>query len=189
MSDAASLATTHHGPANLAIGSEAQGSMSGSPLAAFLADLDAAKTAAGMAETSFRAEAAAREKELATERAYAYRRADLMAGLARSVADAETAEMAEAAGRALLAARLGWAEASPARDEVMLRFAALARALHKACAADARDAEGGTATEECPADDPPAALAAFEDWYLATRRTAFWHLFDHYLPETPVVDF
>lgn len=39
------------------------------------------------------------------------------------------------------------------------------------------------------APGPQEALAAFEDWYFSTRQSAFWSLFDHYMPETPLVDF
>lgn len=141
--------------------------------AAFLARLDAEKTAADIAETEFRAEAARRTDALARARAYAYRRADLMASLATAIADAPDAEMAAAAGQAMLRARLGWSTDSDARTEVLTRFAPLAVAVFEA------DAQGG----------PEAALAAFEEWYLATRQSAFWYLFEHYLPDTPLVDF
>jgi hypothetical protein len=38
-------------------------------------------------------------------------------------------------------------------------------------------------------EDVRQALADFEDWYQATYRTPFWSLFEHYMTETPVVDF
>lgn len=140
---------------------------------AFLSALDAAKRVADVAETDFRREAAARTEALAGARAHAYRRADLMTSLAAMVADAADAEMAGAAGQALLRARLGWSDDSEARAEVLAKFAPVAAALF---AADADPA-------------PAAALAAFEDWYLATRQTPFWYLFEHYIPDTPLVDF
>lgn len=152
-------------------------------LAAFLADLDAARSAADVTETRFRAEAAARIEALATARVYAYRRADLMAGLAEATQGVDTAELAAAAGHALLRARLGWDEDSPARSEVLTRFADVALALF---AAQGETPEAGP---DGPPPDPAAALAAFEAWYLSTRETPFWHLFDHYLPETALVDF
>lgn len=141
--------------------------------AAFLTALDVAKRSADVAETDFRREAAARTEALAMARAHAYRRADLMVSLAVMVAEASDAEMAGAAGQALLRARLGWSDDSEARAEVLARFAPVAAAVF---AAD------GSPT-------PAAALAAFEDWYLATRQTPFWYLFEHYMPDTPLVDF
>lgn len=154
------------------------------PLAVFLAALDDAKQAASVAEEAFRKEAAARAEALARERAYAWRCADLMAGLAATLADIEDDAMAGAAGQALLRARLGWSSDSEAREQVLARFAPVAVALHRAGHPGA-DAE---APAEAP-PDPAAALAAFEDWYLATRESPFWYLFEHYMPETPRVDF
>lgn len=145
----------------------------GAARAGFLTALDAAKRIADAAETDFRREAAARTEALAMARAHAYRRADLMGSLAAAVAEATDAEMAGAAGQALLRARLGWSDDSEARAEVLARFAPVAVALFAA------DAE----------PTPAAALAAFEAWYLATRQTPFWYLFEHYLPDTPLVDF
>lgn len=140
---------------------------------AFLVRLDAEKHAADVAETAFRREAALRTQALATARAYAWRRADLMASLLALVEGADDAEMAAAAGQALLRARLGWSDDSEARLEVLTRFAPVAVALF--------EADGG--------GDPGAALAAFEAWYQETRQSAFWYLFEHYLPDTPLVDF
>lgn len=141
--------------------------------AAVLARLDAAKVAADVAETAYRAEAARRTEELARERAHAWRRADLMRSLAAALDGIGDAEMAVAAGQALLRARLGWSDDSEARAEVLARFAPVAVALF--------EMESEVA--------PEAALAAFEDWYAATRQSAFWYLFEHYLPDTPLVDF
>ena len=33
------------------------------------------------------------------------------------------------------------------------------------------------------------ALDEFETWYHSTHPNAFWVLFEHYMPETPRVDF
>ncbi|MFG1374453.1 hypothetical protein V5F32_19935 [Xanthobacter oligotrophicus] len=141
--------------------------------AAFLARLDAAKHEAGVAETDFRRTAAVRIEQLAAARAHAWRRADLMAALVAAVDATEDAEMAVAAGQALLRTRLGWTTDSDARTEVLTRFAAVALALSEA------DAGGA----------PETALAAFEDWYLETRQSPFWYLFEHYLTDTPLVDY
>lgn len=153
------------------------------PAAAFLAALDEAAHAAACAETQYRAEFAARTEALALARAHAHRRADLMRSLAATVEGAETPAMAVAGGQALLRGRLGWSQDSAARAEVLERFAAICLALHGLGAADPE------AEAEAPPPDPAAALAAFEEWYLSTRQSAFWYLFDHYFPETPLVDF
>lgn len=138
----------------------------------FIAGLDAAKQQAAIAETAYRKEAAERAEALAVARAYAYRRAELMAALCASIAGVEDAEMAAAASQALLRARLAWDTDSDARAEVLSRFTAVAVALF--------DAERA---------DPNVALAAFEDWYQSTRQSSFWYLFEHYMPDTPRIDF
>ena len=141
--------------------------------AAVLARLDAAKVAADVAETAYRAEAARRTEELARERAHAWRRADLMRSLATALEGVPDAEMAAAAGQALLRARLGGSDDSEARAEVLSRFAPVAVALFE------MESEA----------TPEAALATFEDWYASTRQSPFWYLFEHYLPDTPLVEF
>lgn len=159
------------------------------PAAAFLAALDEAAYAAACAETQYRAEFAARTEALAIARAHAHRRAELMRALAATVEDAETPAMAVAGGQALLRGRLGWSQDSAARAEVLERFAAVCLALHGPDPQAEDAAAAPDADAEVAPPDPAAALAAFEDWYAATRQSAFWHLFDHYFPETPVVDF
>lgn len=140
--------------------------------AGFLAGLETAKHAAAVAETAFRREAAERAEALAAARAHAHRRAELMMALCASIAGVADAEMAAATGQALLRTRLGWDTDSDARAEVLTRFAAVAVALF-----------------EAEAHDPQAELAAFEDWYQSSRQSPFWYLFDHYMPDTPLVDF
>lgn len=111
-------------------------------------------------------------EELARERAYAWRRADLMRALATTLDDVGDGGWRPPPGRpAARPARL--VEDSDARAEVLARFAPVALALFEAA----------------PDAAPETALAAFEAWYLSTRQSAFWYLFEHYLPDTPLVDF
>ena len=146
------------------------------PAATFLADLEAAASQAGEAETAFRQSVGARIAALEQERQIAFRRLNLMRALAESMAYADDDAAALGAGRAMLAGRLGWQAMSEAREEVLDRFAPVAQALRRDDAADG------------PAD-PARMLADFEAWYAATRGTPFWRLFDTVMPETPLVDF
>ncbi len=148
----------------------------------FLACLDADAQAAARAETSFRQEIADRTAALAEARAHAFRRADLMRALAETVEGADSREMAVAGGQALLRGRLGWTQDSAARVEVLEAFAAVCLAVFAAARPQAPADEGAV-------PPPAAALAAFEEWYAGSRETPFWHLFEHYMPETPLVDF
>jgi hypothetical protein len=147
-------------------------------LATFLDDLSAATNAAEAAEAAFRREVAARIAVLEGERAFAYRRLNWMKTVATTVTGVEDEETAVAHVRSALRTRLGWQGDDSGHDAVLERFAAVARA------AFAGLAPGGD--EDA---DVAEALAAFEAWYAETHGRSFWALFEHYIPETPLVDF
>src|SRR5436190_1428200 len=65
------------------------------------------------------------------------------------------------------------------RAAVLSQFATVARAVFGAL--DAEPDGEGESTE--------AALANFEGWYAQSHARPFWFLFEHYIPETPLVDF
>ena len=147
--------------------------------AAWIDELVAATRTAEAAETTYRAESARRIEALAQERAFAFRRANLLRAVAEAVARAEDEPTAVAHGLATLRARLGWDFDSEARDEIVTRFAPVCAALHAAGGEDAAKAE----------IDPAEALAEFEAWHIEARGVPFWVLFETWMPETPVVDF
>jgi hypothetical protein len=146
----------------------------------FLDTLKAAADDADAAEGKFRREIAERTKALERERAFAFRRLNLMRAVADAIAAAESEEMAVASATAAVRARLGWASDSEARDAVLSRFAPVARAAFASLAPPEAEAEEA---------DVIQALADFEAWYASTHDNAFWFLFEHYMPETPLVDF
>ena len=86
------------------------------PPASFLDALKSAADAAAAAENAFRREVAERSKTLGRERAFAFRRLNLMRSLAEAVAHAEDPEVAVANGLAMLRAKLGWSSDSEARS-------------------------------------------------------------------------
>ncbi|MEP9378187.1 hypothetical protein ABLE91_15845 [Aquabacter sp. CN5-332] len=149
-------------------------------LATYLSSLQQAAEAAEAAERAFRTEAEARTKALAAARSEAYRRINFLRPLAEMVGGAESPDVAVLHAQAYLRTRLGWDETTPAREEVLTRFAPVALAIHFALA----EGEPPEGTE-----DAPAAMATFEDWYAQTRESSFWYLFEHYMRETPLVDF
>ena len=145
----------------------------------FLQDLHAAVRKAEAAEAQFRGEAAARIAGLEQQRAFAHRRLNLMKEVAEAVGSAEDEPTAVAYALAALRARLGWETDSEARAAVLARFAPVAEALF---ASLMPGGDGGKA-------DVAAALMRFETWYSQTHTAPFWTLFEHYIPETPRVDF
>ena len=151
------------------------------PGPSFLDDLKRATERATAAENDFRREIAQRIKALEAERAFSFRRYNLMRAVADGVASAESEEIAVAGATAMLRAKLGWSSDSEARAAVMSRFAPVAQVMF-ASLAPSED-------EQVPAPDVIAALADFERWYGETHPNPFWILFENYMPETPVVDF
>lgn len=145
--------------------------------AAWIEELTAATKLAEQAEAAYRADYAKRVEQLAQDRAFAFRRANLLRAVADVVAKAEDEATAVAYGLATLRSRLGWGDESPAREEIIARFAPVCAALHD------DDAQAKEAA------DPAEALAAFETWHLEARGVPFWMLFERWMPETPVVDF
>lgn len=143
----------------------------------FLVELKTAAEAAKVAEGRFRREAAVRIEALEKERAFAFRRFNLMQAIAGAMASAESEEIAVASAFATLRTRLGWNSDSEARSEVMTRFGQVVLAVFRA------------PDEEESANNVPEALTGFERWYAETRGSPFWLLFEHQIPDTPRVDF
>jgi hypothetical protein len=133
------------------------------------------------AEDEFRRHIAERIKDLEIQRSFAFRRLNLIRGIADVIAQAESEEIAVASATAVLRARLGWASDSEARVAVVSRFAPVAQAMF-----------AGLMPPDDDRDNKPDViemLAEFEAWYEKTHPNSFWMLFENYMPETPVVDF
>src|SRR5690606_33522433 len=146
----------------------------------FIAALESEAKAREAAEAEFRHEMNRKVAELAEARAFAFRRMNVMRALFDMVSGAEDREAAIAKAVQALRDRLGWAGDGEARTEVLERYAEVAGA-----AFDATHPQGG----DDEAADPASALAEFEEWYASTREKPFWVLFEHYMPETQLVDF
>ncbi|MDX8465412.1 hypothetical protein RFM26_06905 [Mesorhizobium sp. VK23B] len=142
----------------------------------FLLELRTAAEAAKAAETSFRHEAAMRIAALEQDRAFAFRRLNLMQVIADAMAPAESEDIAVASAFAALRSRLGWNADSDVRLEVISHFGPVAQAMYQDSSAD-------------QSANIHAALAEFEHWYSETRGSSFWALFEQQIPDTPVVDF
>jgi hypothetical protein len=149
------------------------------PAATFLTSLREAADTASVAEKSFRRESAERIKTLEQERAFAFRRFNVMRLVVEAVTAAESEEIGVGAGLAVLRSRLGWSSDSESRSAVLSRFAPVVQTAFS----NTRD------TAEEPAPNVGEALAEFESWYASTYAISFWSLFEHQMAETPVVDF
>ena len=150
--------------------------------ASFLDSLKEAATKAETAEVAFRREIAERVKNFEYERAFAYRRLNFMRAMADATAAAESEEIAVANALAVVRTKLGWSSDSEARTAVLSRLAPVAQAMFANLAPSEPKKD-----EHLP--DIGKALANFETWYDETHEQPFWVLFEHYIPETPRVDF
>ncbi|UXN57162.1 hypothetical protein [Phyllobacterium zundukense] len=156
----------------------------------YIERLQQAADKAQSAETAYRREVVIRIAALERERAFAFRRMNLMRSVAEAAkpqmgddsdpAERSGEEIAVACALALLRTRLGWSSESEARDAILTHFAPVVIALHRA--------SGGAEMpgETSGIDD---ALERFEAWYEEAHGVSFWMLFDNPMPDTPRVDF
>jgi hypothetical protein len=156
------------------------------PTPSFLDELKLAADRTATAEDEFRREIAKRTKALENERAFAFRRLNLMRAIAEVVAGAEGEEIAVAAATAVLRAKLGWSDDSDARAAVVSRFTPVAIVMF---ASLSPEIEATSKDKDKSPPDVIGTLAEFERWYAETHRLPFWVQFENYMPETPVVDF
>lgn len=148
--------------------------------APFLDAMKSATEAADKSEAALREEFSRRLKSIEQDRAFAYRRYNLMRAIAEGVAASDSEEIAIGNALAVLRSRLGWGSDSEARSAVLSHFAAVGRAVFISMAPPEAEAEEV---------DVAAVLKQFEDWYAQKHGSPFWILFENYMPETPVVDF
>jgi hypothetical protein len=147
-------------------------------VAALVAEFESAARAAQEAEAALRKQMLEEVARLERQRAFAYRRLNLMRPVTEAVAAAANEEAALATGLATVRAELGWDSESETRSETLARFADVVRAIFASCAE----------TEETPAREISRALAAFESWYSGRYQRPFWILFEQYVPEMPLVE-
>ncbi|MHB2264887.1 hypothetical protein [Aliihoeflea sp. PC F10.4] len=155
----------------------------------FIARLSENAAACEHEEQEFRRTMATRVATLAEARAFANRRMNLMKSLFATVAQADSQEIATAAAVAALRNRLGWRDDSDARNEVLTEYAKIAMAAYAATHEVEDDEDEIVTVSVTQTPNVEAALQAFEDWYVEARGKPFWVLFEHYMPETQLVDF
>lgn len=148
--------------------------------ASFLDDLKSATARADADETRLREDFSQRLKSIEQDRAFAYRRYNLMRAIADDMASADSEEIAVGNALAVLRSRLGWHSDSEARIAVLSSFAPVGKAVFLSLAPPEAEADDA---------DVISALKEFESWYSGKHGSPFWVLFENYMPETPVVDF
>ncbi len=156
-----------------------------------IARLQADCTAAEANERSVRALVDAQIKAAATERAFAWRRLNALADMARAAAQESEREASIQRQLTVLFREIGWIENNlielgEGAKPLIERLQPIAEALH-AEAHPAPVEESGEAPT-APAD-PIAAFRAFESWYENERGEPFLQVFERWTPPTPLVEF
>lgn len=154
------------------------------PSPTFLDALKSAADQASGAETAFHRELAQRIKLLEQERAFAFRRLNLMQLIANSVMASEDRDVAIAGSLAMVRIELGWDGEDDGHNLVMTQLKPVSEAVLAVLNPPAEE----NAQPEAPAPDPVEALKQFEQWYTATYQRSFWSLFDQERPELPLVE-
>jgi hypothetical protein len=154
------------------------------PTATFLDALKSAADQASGAETAFHRELAQRVKMLEEERAYAFRRLNLMQLIANSVMGSEDRDVAIAGSLAMVRIELGWDGDDEGHGLVMTQLKSVSEAVLAVLNPPVED----DAQPKAPVPDPVQALKQFEQWYATTYQRSFWSLFDQERPELPLVE-
>jgi hypothetical protein len=150
------------------------------PAQALLATFEAVASAAGKAEAAVRKRAEAEIAAAERERAFAYRRLNLLRTLVRAIVSAESEQAAVGRGLAAVRAELGWEVDSDTRTETLSRLAPVVRTAF-ANLMPAEDAEA-------PCAEVAGTLADFEAWYERAYGRPFWGLFEQEIAEMPLVE-
>ncbi len=146
---------------------------------AYLASLNALASTASVTEDDFRRNIVAKMRELEEARAFAYRRLNLMKGVASAVSGAKDEEEARKAGVDVLYREIGWTGATEFQRTGAEKFAPVALAVWEATKPEA---------DESVTKDIERELAAFENWYATARDKPFMTVMEQELPELPLVE-
>lgn len=164
--------------------------MTAQPLTAYLDALERTAHEVSAAEESYRREAAVRFRELEQQRAFAFRRLNLMRTVAAAVAGIEEEAEAQAAGGAAFLRELDWTGATESQRQTLEQFRPVILAAWRLSRAQAEGAESGAAADGAAADDVTLAraLAAFEEWFAGARNGAFLTVMEREIVELPLVE-
>ncbi|MCC7049907.1 MAG: hypothetical protein IT562_24595 [Alphaproteobacteria bacterium] len=153
--------------------------MTATPLDTYMNGLQQAANEANVAEEALRKDMMRRVKAMEQERAFAFRRLNLMRDVTAAIAGAKDEAEAVARGSAVMLREIGWNGASKAQKEVVERFGPVIVALREAAA-------------PLPKDDANAAIVAalrdFEQWYAVHRNGPFLALMEREPLELPLVE-
>ncbi len=157
--------------------------MTAQSLTALLDDLDRIAHNASINEENYRKEAAARFRELEQDRAFGFRRLNLMRTVTAALDGSETEEDAILRGSTAFLHELGWTGTSEAQQETLTNFAPVIAACWLATQPEAPETGA-------PADSASIIekLRAFETWFAEHRNGPFLSIMEREIVELPLVE-
>jgi len=162
--------------------------MTAQTLTAYLDELERTAHAVSAAEERYRREAAARFRELEQERAFAFRRLNLMRTVTAAVAGIEEEAEALTAGGAAFLRELDWTGATESQRQTLERFRPVILAAWRLARAG-HETDGETGNGDAADGDALAReLAAFEQWFAGVRNTPFLAVMEREIVELPLVE-
>ncbi|MBN8986135.1 MAG: hypothetical protein J0H32_17040 [Rhizobiales bacterium] len=157
--------------------------MTAQPLTALLDDLDRIAHDAAVNEENYRKEAAVRFRELEQDRAFGFRRLNLMRSVTAALDGCETEEDAILRGSTAFLHELGWSGTSETQQETLTNFAPVIAACWQATQPEAPETG-------IPADSASIIekLRAFEAWFAEHRNGPFLSIMEREIVELPLVE-
>lgn len=153
--------------------------MTAQPLTALLDDLDRIAHDASINEENYRREAAARFRELEQDRAFGFRRLNLMRTVTAALDGCETEEDAILRGSTAFLHELGWSGTSETQQETLTNFTPVIAACWQATQPEAPEAGSAPIIER---------LRAFEAWFAEHRNGPFLSIMEREIVELPLVE-
>jgi len=162
--------------------------MTAQQLSAFLDDFERSAHEASVNEENYRREVAARLKELENERAFGFRRLNLMRTVVAAIQDCETEDEAIIKGSAAFMREVGWSAESESQQESLEKFQPVIRA----CWQMKQVGTGDAARDEAQSQDKPVdigkQLNEFESWFGKARNGSFLSVLEREIVELPLVE-
>jgi hypothetical protein len=154
-----------------------------------IARLQADCTAAEANEKSVRASVEAQIKAAETARAFAWRRLNALADMAKAAAAEPEREASIERQLIALFREIGWIESALAELGNAQPLIEALRPVTEALHAQAYPAPAKEGEDPVPVADPIEAFRAFEAWYERERGQPFLAVYERYVPPTPLVEF
>lgn len=157
-------------------------------LSAFLDDFERSAHEASANEENYRREIAVRLKELANERAFGFRRLNLMRTVVAAIQDCETEEDAVVKGSMAFLQEVGWSAENESQQESLEKFQPVIRACWQMKRAGTENEVADDAKPEEKQADIGKQLNEFEDWFGKARNGPFLSVLEREIVELPLVE-